>query len=118
MRSRGYFTDEEWEFAKQEPPVQNDPNYLGGLNLTYLGVTGVLPDTSFAVLEPFPVWIFYVLVIVAALSLIFALLFYLEENPDKWPWLANRWIRVRSSMKQSRRISQKKKEDASSRKKV
>jgi hypothetical protein len=118
MRSRGYFTDQEWEFATQDPQVQDDPNYLGGLNLTHLGVSGILPDTSFAVLEPFPVWIFYVLVIAAVISLIFALLFYLEENPDKWPWLANRWIRVRSSMKQSRRISRKKKEDASSRKKV
>jgi hypothetical protein len=118
MRSRGHFTSEEWDFATQDPPVQNDPNYIGGINMTHLGVVGILPDTSFGVLEPFPAWVFYGLVLAAIVSIILALLFYLEENPEKWPGLANRWIRIRSSMKQSRRISRKKKEETSSRKKV
>jgi hypothetical protein len=115
MRSRGYFTTEQWEFATRDPPVLNDPDYVGAINLT---IDGILPDTSFGILEPFPDWVFYVLVIAAAVSVVFALLFYLEENPDKWPGLANRWIRFRGSMKQSKRISQEKKEEASSRKKV
>ncbi len=58
------------------------------------------------------------MVIAAVMAIVLALLFYLEENPDQWPGLANPWIRFRSSMKQSKRISQKKKDDASSRKKV
>lgn len=117
MRSRGYFTDEQWAFATQDPLVPDDPNYMGGLNLTHLGVSGILPDTSFGVLEPFPDWIFYALVVAAVFFIILALLFYLEENPEKWPFVANRWIRFRSSMKQSRRISKEKK-DEGSRKKV
>ena len=118
MRSRGFFTSEEWEFATQDPTIPGDPNYLGGLNLTHLGVSGILPDTSFGVLEPFPALVFYALVVAAVVAVVFALLFYLEENPDKWPGLANPWIRFRSSRKQSKRISQKKKDDASSRKKI
>lgn len=118
MRSRGFFTSDEWEFATQDPVTPGDPNYLGGVNLTYLGVSGILADTSFGVLEPFPVILLYALMIVAVVALILALLFYLEENPEKWPGLANPWIRFRSSMKQSRRISRKKKDEASSRKKV
>ncbi|TET89730.1 MAG: hypothetical protein E3J35_09110 [Methanomassiliicoccales archaeon] len=110
MKSRGHFTDEDWEFAKQPPVDENDPNYLGNLNLTHLGVDGLLPDTSFGVLEPFPDWILYALVVAAAVFLVLALLFYLEENPEKWPGLSRRWIRVRSSMKQSKRLSEKKKE--------
>ncbi len=117
MRSRGYFTSEQWETATQEPPVPDDPNYVGDLNLTYLGVNGILPDTSFGVLEPFPDWVFYALIVVAVLFIILAVLFYLEENPEKLPFVANRWIRLRSSMKQSRRISRSKKGD-SGRKKV
>ncbi|MFQ5885182.1 MAG: hypothetical protein ACE5IO_08805 [Thermoplasmata archaeon] len=108
MKSRGHFTDEDWEFAKQPPVDENDPNYLGNLNLTHLGVDGLLPDTSFGVLEPFPDWILYVLVFAAAVFLVLALLFYLEENPEKWPGLSRRWIRFRSSMKQSKRLSEKK----------
>ena len=108
MKSRGHFTDEDWEFAKQPPVDENDPNYLGNLNLTHLGVDGLLPDTSFGVLEPFPDWILYALVVAAAVFLALALLFYLEENPEKWPGLSRRWIRVRSSMKQSKRLSKKK----------
>jgi len=118
MKSRGHFTSEEWNFATQEPPVQNDPNYVGDINLTHLGVDGILPDTSFGVLEPFPEWIFYTLVVAASVSVTLALLFYLEENPEKWPGLANRWIRFRGSLKQSRRISKGKRGDGSSRKKV
>lgn len=117
MRSRGYFTDEQWAYATQDPPVQNDPNYLGDINITHLGVNGILPDTSFGILEPFPDWIFYTLIALAVLFIVLALLFYLEENPEKWPFVANRWIRLRSSMKQSRRISKEKKGE-SSRKKV
>lgn len=118
MKSRGHFTDEEWAFANLPPADENDPNYLGDINLTHLGVDGILPDTSFGVLEPFPDWILYALLVAAAVFLVLALLFYLEENPEKWPGLSRRWIRFRSSLKQSRRISGKRKEGKPPRKKV
>ncbi|UCD92301.1 MAG: hypothetical protein JSV43_08830 [Methanobacteriota archaeon] len=110
MKSRGHFTDEDWAFAIQPPLDQNDPNYMGDINLTHLGVDGILPDTSFGILEPFPDWILYALIVAAAFFLALALLFYLEEHPEKWPGLSRVWIRFRSSMKQSKRLSEKKKE--------
>lgn len=117
MRSRGYFTDEQWEFATQPPLVDNDPNYTGAINLTHLGVDGILPDSSFGILEPFPIWVFYAITVVAGVFLVLALLFYLEENPGKWPWLARKWIRIRSKLRQARRLS-KSKMGGSDRKKV
>jgi hypothetical protein len=118
LKSRGHFTDEEWDFAIQPPANANDPNYVGAINLTHLGVSGILPDTSFGILEPFPEWALYALGVAAAVFLVFALLFYLEENPGKWPWLARKWTRLRSTFKQSRRLSRSGKEGGNSRKKV
>jgi len=47
MKSRGHFTDQEWEDA-------TDGSQTGGINLTMLGVDGIIPDTSFSVLRTEP----------------------------------------------------------------
>ena len=47
MKSRGHFTDGEWEDA-------TDSSQTGGINLTMLGVDGIIPDTSFSVLRAEP----------------------------------------------------------------
>ena len=53
MASRGYFTDQQWEYATDAANVENciDLERKGGLCLTYLGVCGVIPDSSFSVGE-------------------------------------------------------------------
>lgn len=53
MASRGYFTDQMWEDATNDTNLQNcdDVDRKGDLCLTYLGVDGIIPDSSFSVSE-------------------------------------------------------------------
>jgi hypothetical protein len=67
MKSRGYFTDEEWENA-----TSNASGYPGGVNLSMLGVDGIIPETSFSVKEEKDVPSFeFVFLIIAIASIIF-----------------------------------------------
>jgi hypothetical protein len=45
MKSRGHFTQTEWDLAKNTA-TPNDP---GEFNLTILGIQGIIPDSSFRV---------------------------------------------------------------------
>jgi hypothetical protein len=47
MRSRGHYTSEQWHKAEQDATPQD----LAGVNLTTLGISGVLPDSAFDVVE-------------------------------------------------------------------
>ena len=63
MRSRGHFTDKQWEDA-QPTATEQDGYYednltAGRLKLNELGVDGVIPDTSIRIKNPIPIWPFY-----------------------------------------------------------
>jgi hypothetical protein len=76
MSSRGYFTSAQWEgFAYN--------------NLYYqLGVSGIVPDSSFNVKDPVPMWPLGVLVTLCALFGALAVVFYLaEEHGPEYPRL-------------------------------
>jgi hypothetical protein len=79
MKSRGHFTDEEWDNATTDT-TNDDP---GNINITKLGVNGIIPDTTFGVKKPWPIWPLYVL---GALSVMFAglaiLTYMYEENTN------------------------------------
>lgn len=47
MKSRGHWTAEEWQNAVTDVP----PGSPGNLNLTALGVDGIIPDSSFGVVD-------------------------------------------------------------------
>jgi hypothetical protein len=76
MKSRGYFTDEEWENATSQAD-EDDP---GKVNIEILDVDGIIPDSSFKVWEPIPLWPLYVCGILAVL-------FYAQEEYNMFPWL-------------------------------
>lgn len=101
--SRGHFTDQEWHDATNDTNVDNcDANYTkGDLCLTYLGVDGIIPDSSFGVKEPMPMWPFWVIVFFIGLFAFLGLMFYLEENPGTWPWVEQRWRRFRGIWRQT-----------------
>jgi len=46
MKSRGYIDDEDWQFASH-----TGINYPGNINLTFLGIDGMTPDSTFKVQE-------------------------------------------------------------------
>lgn len=103
MASRGYFTDQQWKDATNDTNVENcDPaERKGDICLTYLGVDGVIPDSSFGVKEPIPMWPFFLLIALAIFFAVLGLMFYLEENPGTWPWMERKWRRFRGLWKQT-----------------
>jgi hypothetical protein len=97
MASKGYFSEDAWTRATSatyaSPCVA--PWCRGNLNLTILGVDGILPDSAFGVKEPIPLWPFYLLVVLAVLFLVLAFLFWVEENPGSFPRTEAWWARTR-----------------------
>ena len=97
MASRGFFTNADWERATSANYTNPcaPPGCRGNVNLTLLGVDGILPDSSFGVKEPIPRWPFYLLVALAVVFLVFAFLFWVEENPGSYPRVSAWWARTR-----------------------
>lgn len=95
--SRGYFTDAQWNFATSANATNpcTPPSCRGNVNLTDLGVDGLLPDSAFGVKEPIPRWPFYLLIVLAAFFLVLAFLFWVEENPGSYPRIEGWWARTR-----------------------
>jgi hypothetical protein len=84
MRSRGYFTEEEWETAISQAD-EDDP---GKVDIDILGIDGIIPDTSFKIQDPIPQWPLYVCFIPFIVMLgILAILFYAQEEYNVFPWL-------------------------------
>lgn len=51
MKSRGHFTKEDWESATREPisDIEDERYYVGKLNITFLDVDGIIPESSFSI---------------------------------------------------------------------
>ncbi len=114
MKSAGYFSNEVWEEAQREPTAGDEPHYRGSFNFTYLQevsgqLDGIIPDSSFGLKEPIPIWPFYALVVLMIVSVILALLFYIEEKPGTWPWMEKRWHAFKGKLHQTFRLSRIKK---------
>ena len=94
MKSRGYFTKEEWYDATTNT-TEDDP---GNINITKLGVDGIIPETTFGVKKPWPLWPMYVLGALTVLFAVFAILDYMyEENttPEFTRWVHRQQRRLR-----------------------
>ncbi len=104
MVSKGYFTEAAWDRATNAtyttPCVA--PYCRGNLNLTVLGVDGILPDSAFGVKEPIPQWPFYALIVLAVFFLVLAYLFWVEENPGSYPKVEVWWARTRGRLARMR----------------
>jgi len=100
MASQGFFTSVEWETATSANYTDpcTPPSCRGNVNLTVLGVDGILPDSSFGVKEPIPRWPFYALIAAAVVFLFFAFLFWVEENPGSYPRIETWWARTRGRL--------------------
>ena len=97
MESPGFFTDALWKQATSANATNpcTPPSCRGNVNLTILGVDGVVPDSAFGVKEPIPRWPFYMLIGLAAFFLVLAFLFWVEENPGSYPRVEAWWARTR-----------------------
>jgi hypothetical protein len=85
MKSRGYFSDLLWDNATSQG--EDDIN-TGKIDIEALGVDGIIPDSSFKVWEPIPLWPLYVCIIPLSVMLcILAAMFYAQEEYNMFPWL-------------------------------
>ncbi len=103
MKSKGYFTDSQWENATKRPGQSDEPYYAGSINITYLNVDGILPDSSFSVKTPIPQWPRYALAAAAAFFGIMAVMLYMQEEYNSFPWLEDILNYWSSKFKQFRR---------------
>ncbi len=94
MRSKGHFSDEDWDYATRRPGTSDEPYYSGSINITYLQADGIIPDSSFTVKTPIPRWPQFLLGGLAAFFGIFAVMLYMQEEYNSFPWLEktlNKW---------------------------
>ena len=106
MASRGFFSNALWEQATNKSSISPciSPSCRGNVNLTVLGVDGILPDSSFGVKEPIPQWPFYLLIGLAIFFVALAFLFWVEENPESYPGVAAWWARQRGRLARRRPV--------------
>ena len=102
MKSRGYFTNKEWDNATTNA---NGSRAVGGINLTMLAVDGILPDSSFSVKEPIPMWPLALLIGLTIFFGAMALMFYLVEEKGH-PKLKERFYKGSGKLKQARRLTE------------
>ncbi len=106
MASRGYFSNAQWDEATNDTntrppcgPYNATNRCLGSVNLTRLGVDGLLPDSAFGVKEPIPVWPFYGLLVMTGFFLFLAFLFWVEENPERYPRIERTWLTFKGRLR-------------------
>ncbi|UCH87970.1 MAG: hypothetical protein JSV49_06780 [Thermoplasmata archaeon] len=81
MRSKGYYTQTEWDIAKGNAPEDFTP----GINLSYLEIDGIIPETSFSVKVSVPRWPLYILVGITSFFALIGIVFYYMEEHGKFP---------------------------------
>jgi len=77
------------------------PWCYGDVNLSALGIDGLLPDSAVSVHAPFPAWPFYLLGGGAALFLVLAVFLHAEENPSDLPRTARAGAYLRGKARQA-----------------
>jgi len=89
MKSRGHFSNEEWEDARVS-------------EFTELNVSGIIPESSFEVRDPVPRWPQYLLGIITTVSGILAVMFYMQEKYNSFPKLEKTFDNWTSKFKEFR----------------
>jgi len=106
MLSLGYFSMDDWRWA-----IANFDNEGTKINMTYLyakyGAIAMVPDTSFAVKRPIPLWPLIALGGVSGSFAGLAVVFYLQEEHGKFPRLEKTLQKWTGKFYQSRRLMKK-----------
>ncbi len=99
LRSRGCFSEEEWDTLVSFEPGDDI------VNITYLhslGIDGLLPDSSFGIKIPIPRWPLALLVGGCGFVSFLALYYFVLDNPGKYPRLEKRFYQLRGKLNQLR----------------
>jgi len=98
MASQGYFPDGLWRQATNGTCTSG--MCYGYVDLGLLGVDGILPDSSFGVKEPIPMWPFYALIGFMGIFLVLAFVFWVEENPASFPRIGRGWAIAKGKLRE------------------
>ena len=93
--SRGYFTDDQW--ARLQDLTENDTGGVDGYYLKSLGYDGILPETSFIVMEPIPIYPLIFFALIALSSFIIGVYYHLEDKPEEAPKIKSVFTRARKN---------------------
>jgi hypothetical protein len=99
LKSKGFFTDEEWDEMVSFDP---DESLVDIAYMNELGVDGLLPDSSFGLKIPIPRWPLALLVIGCASVSFMALYHFVLDNPGKYPKLEKRFYKLRRKLRELR----------------
>ncbi len=104
MKSRGYFSSDEFEEARiSDDETYSDEDHTGGFDLDQLNVSGILPDSSFSVKSSLPRWPQYALGVISVLFAVLAVMFYFQEKYDMFPRLEKTFDNWSSKLEEFRR---------------
>jgi hypothetical protein len=99
LKSRGWFTDEQWNHIVT---FTGNESIVNRTYLKTLGVDGLIPDSAFGIKTPIPRWPL-ALIVVGAIGLSSVALYYFTlENPGKYPRLEKRLYKLRGKLNELR----------------
>ncbi len=98
LKSRGCFTDDQWNKLVY---IENGVTFINKTYMRSLGVDGLLPDSSFGLKAPIPMWPL-VLLILVCVAVVFSIIYYFVlDNPGKFPRLEQRFYYLRGKLGES-----------------
>lgn len=80
MKSIGHFTNQQLKKASGSVGENDEEHFVGGYNITELGVDGILKETSISIKDSKSLWSQYVLVAITIIFSLLAVYFYTKEN--------------------------------------
>lgn len=103
MKSRGYFTDEAWNNAT----FDSTSGTLAKIDIDALGVDGIIPDSSFSVKDPIPVWPLILMIGLAVFFGAIAYIFYMSENYNKYQKFEAKYQRFKGKVQLGTELTKK-----------
>ena len=88
MKSKGHFSQNDWDYATIHYDEVKD---VGKINISHLGVDGIIPDTSISIKYPIPIWPVYMLAVLCVICGVFAIIFYAIDEHGMFPELERRF---------------------------
>ena len=99
LKSRGWFTEEEWDGIVS---WDSGEDLVNRSYLRELGADGLIPDTSFGVKVPIPRWPLAAMIVLAAGFCFVGAYYYVLDNPGKYPKLEKRFYYLRGKLSELR----------------
>jgi len=99
LQSRGYFTAAQWD---EMVSFDEDESIVNMTYMESLGIDGLIPDSSFGILMPIPIWPLGLLIAGCCVAAFMALYYFVLDNPGRHPSLEKRFYKLRGELSELR----------------